>query len=54
VLILFEAEVTGGTLHPADDAAEAGFFAPEDIPYDQLAFKSNTTLLRKWSEQVAD
>jgi len=50
VLILFEADVVGGTIRPADDAAEVRFFSPEEIPYDELAFKSNTTLLQRWSD----
>ncbi len=31
-----------------DDAADARFFSPSEIPWDQLAFKSSTEALRDW------
>lgn len=36
--LAFEAELVGGTLAPADDALDAGFFGPDDLP--DLAFES--------------
>lgn len=48
VLIIFEGEVVGGEITPSDDAAEARYFAAEDIPYDELAFESTAQLLSEW------
>jgi len=36
--LAFEAEAVGGTLQAADDALDARFFAPDDLP--ELAFPS--------------
>jgi 8-oxo-dGTP diphosphatase len=36
--LAFEADVVGGTLAAADDALDAGFFGPEELP--ELAFDS--------------
>jgi 8-oxo-dGTP diphosphatase len=48
ILILYEAAVTGGTLIPQDDADRAEFFAPEDIPYEKIAFASTRLILDRW------
>lgn len=37
VSVVFLARVTGGTLQAADDAADAAFFAPDELP-EQMAF----------------
>jgi len=48
ILILYEAAVTGGVLAAQDDADRAEFFAPEDIPYEKIAFASTRLILDKW------
>ena len=48
ILILYEAAVTGGTLAPEDDVDRAEFFAPADIPYEQIAFASTRLILDRW------
>jgi 8-oxo-dGTP diphosphatase len=48
ILILYEAAVSGGTLTPQDDADQAAFFAPQDIPYGEIAFASTRLLLDRW------
>jgi 8-oxo-dGTP diphosphatase len=51
IVILFEAEVTGGALAARDDVQEAAFFAPGEIPMDEIAFESTRLLLARWMEQ---
>jgi 8-oxo-dGTP diphosphatase len=46
--LIDEAAITGGTLTPQDDADRAVFFAPDDIPYEQIAFASTRLILDKW------
>ena len=54
--INYRASAVGGRLRPADDAAEARFFAPEDLPpLDEIAFRSHRRLLARWrGETVGD
>lgn len=47
ILIVYRAEAVGGALAPGDDAAEAGFFAPSDLPAE-LAFASTRRVLSRW------
>lgn len=44
VLILYRMHVEGGELLPGDDATEAGFFAPHEIPED-IAFLAHRQAL---------
>ena len=45
LLVVYTAEVIGGSLAPGDDADEAKYFAPDELP--EIAFK-------KHSEAVAE
>jgi len=45
--IYFVAEVVGGQAHPADDAAELAWFAPDELP-DEIAFKHARLVLADW------
>jgi 8-oxo-dGTP diphosphatase len=50
IVLLFEGEITGGVLSAQDDVSEAAFFAPEEIPTDELAaFESLSFLLGRWN-----
>ena len=40
VVIVYAAEITGGELEAADESLEAHAFAPDRIPWDDLAFPS--------------
>ncbi len=51
IVILFEAEVTGGTLAAQDDVEEVAFFAPDEVPMDEIAFESTRLLLAGWLAQ---
>ena len=46
VIIVYAATVVGGCLGCDDEGLEARFFAPEDIPWEELAFRSTHEALR--------
>jgi hypothetical protein len=49
IVIMFEAEIVGGTLHPDDDAEEVTFFAEDAIPTAEIAaFASTHLMLDRW------
>jgi ADP-ribose pyrophosphatase YjhB (NUDIX family) len=50
ILIVYLAEVTGGSLCPGDDAAECAYFSPEALP--ELAFSSTQRVVRRWKNSV--
>jgi 8-oxo-dGTP diphosphatase len=47
VIIIYRAAPVGGELRPGDDASEAKFFSPNDLPND-LAFASTRRALLRW------
>ena len=47
IIIIYRAEVVGGKLQPGDDASEARFFGPAELP-QEIAFASNREALRRW------
>ena len=40
IIIVYTATIIGGCLACDDEGLEAGFFAPDAIPWDELAFRS--------------
>lgn len=48
VIIVYTAEVIGGTLEARDEMLEARVFVPEEIPWDELAFPSTVDALRDY------
>ena len=48
VTIAFEARIVGGTAAPTPEATEVVAFAPEEIPWSGIAFKTTTIALRDW------
>jgi ADP-ribose pyrophosphatase YjhB (NUDIX family) len=48
VTIAFESRVVGGLAGPTPEALEIAQFAPEDIPWDGLAFRTTMWMLRDW------
>jgi ADP-ribose pyrophosphatase YjhB (NUDIX family) len=48
VVIVFEAEVIGGSLRGGEEALEVRPFAPREIPWDDLAFRSTREALREY------
>jgi ADP-ribose pyrophosphatase YjhB (NUDIX family) len=51
VTIAFEARIVGGTAAPTPEASEVVAFAPEEIPWSGIAFKTTTIALRDWFER---
>jgi len=51
VTIAFEATVVGGTASPTPEALEIATFAPEDIPWPKLAFRTTMWMLRDWIDR---
>jgi 8-oxo-dGTP diphosphatase len=47
VILVYRAAPVGGQLAPQDDAAEAKFFAPDELPRE-LAFASTRRALLRW------
>lgn len=48
VIIVYVAALTGGCLVCDDESLEGRFFAPDEIPWDQLAFRSTYEALRQF------
>lgn len=48
VVIVYAATVTGGHLECDEESLEAQFFAPQAIPWDELAFPSTAEALREF------
>jgi len=48
VVVAFEARITGGRATLTPEAMEIGTFAPEQIPWDGIAFSTSTWALRDW------
>lgn len=55
IAILFEGEIVGGAPCAQDDASEVAFFAPDEIPTDELAsFQSIRLLLERHQKLMVD
>jgi len=50
VVIVFAAEITGGDLRGGEEALEIRVFAPAEIPWGELAFRSTREALRDYLE----
>ena len=48
VIIVYAATIVGGELLWDDESLEGRFFAPEEIPWDDLAFRSTYQALREY------
>jgi ADP-ribose pyrophosphatase YjhB (NUDIX family) len=48
VIIVYAATIIGGCLGCDDEGLEARFFAPEEIPWQELAFRSTHEALREF------
>ena len=48
VVVVYAAEVVGGTLAAGDECSEAHAFPPETIPWGELAFESTRAALRDY------
>jgi 8-oxo-dGTP diphosphatase len=48
VVIVYSADVVGGTLEARDECLEVRAFPPESIPWDELAFESTKVALKDY------
>lgn len=48
-VIVYYGQVTGGVLHPGDDADRAAFFPIENLP--PLAFRATSLAIQRWLEK---
>jgi ADP-ribose pyrophosphatase YjhB (NUDIX family) len=48
VTIVFEARIVGGTAAPTPEATEIQAYAPDAIPWPEIAFRTTTWALRDW------
>lgn len=48
VVVVFEARIVGGTARPSAEATEITPFAPEAIPWPEIAFRTTYWALRDW------
>jgi 8-oxo-dGTP diphosphatase len=51
VLLIYAAHVLSGTLRAGDDAIDAGWFRPEELP--EIAFRTHREVLRQWRQARA-
>jgi ADP-ribose pyrophosphatase YjhB (NUDIX family) len=52
VIIVYAATMIGGSLACDDEGLEAGFFAPHEMPWDSLAFRSTQEALREFLRDI--
>jgi len=48
VVVVYAADVVGGLLEARDESLEVKVFAPETVPWDELAFESTRAALRDY------
>lgn len=48
-VIFYRAKIVGGTLIAGDDASEAAFFGPDELP--EIAFESTRLMLERWKRK---
>ena len=48
VVIVYSADVVGGSLETGDESLEVRAFSPEDVPWGELAFESTRAALRDY------
>ena len=48
VVVVYAADVIGGKLQVGDEAEDVSAFAPEQLPWDDLAFQSTTEALKDY------
>jgi ADP-ribose pyrophosphatase YjhB (NUDIX family) len=53
VIVVYAATMLGGCLGCDDEGLEARFFEPDEIPWDELAFRSTREALRRVLEETS-
>ena len=52
VTVVFFSHIVGGNPRTGEEAEEVAFFAPEALPWDELAFRSTREALEDWVRRV--
>jgi 8-oxo-dGTP diphosphatase len=52
IIVVYAASIVGGELCADDECLEARFFDPDQIPWNELAFRSTTEALRDYLDGV--
>lgn len=52
VTVVYTATVTGGRARTSREAEEIKYFSAEDIPWDELAFRSTRDALKDWVKEL--
>lgn len=52
VYVFFLAQMKNSRLDPGEESLDAKLFAPEEIPYDEMAFPSSTFAIKKYLEDL--
>jgi ADP-ribose pyrophosphatase YjhB (NUDIX family) len=52
VVIAFEARIVGGSIRTSREASEIGTFAPDAIPWPEIAFRTSAWAIRDWVRRV--
>jgi hypothetical protein len=48
VVLVYEARIVGGSMHTSPEALDVRPFAPESIPWQEIAFKTTWWALVDW------
>jgi hypothetical protein len=48
VVVVFEARIVGGVARTTPEAMEVAQFAPDAIPWEEIAFKTSYWAIRDW------
>ena len=51
IIIVYQSDITGGTLRPCYESMSIDEFKQEEIPWDQLAFDTTKNALKKYIEK---
>ncbi len=54
VYLIFKARITDGKLHTTLESTEIAFFGADEIPWEEIAFSSNSFAIKKYLEHGWD
>lgn len=53
VTVVYVSPIVGGEPHAGTEAEEVAFFSPEEVPWDELAFRSTREALEEWARRFS-
>ncbi len=51
IIIVYQSDITGGSIHPCHESMSIDEFKREDIPWDRLAFDTTKNALKRYIEK---